>query len=110
MSDRKSNFYLLLGNNIARLRKQSNKNQEELANFLKLSRATIVNVEKGRHHPNAFQLWEICQFLNVTTDSIMPTNEDVSRFEDKPIILPSNLEKEFSTSTIADLKKFIENI
>jgi transcriptional regulator with XRE-family HTH domain len=110
MKDRKSKFYLLLGKNIALHRKQINKNQEELGKSLNLSRATIVNIEKGRHQINAFQVWEIASFLNISVETLLPSINDFLKFEEKPILIPKNLEKEFSLDTIENLLRFIKDI
>jgi DNA-binding XRE family transcriptional regulator len=110
MKSKKSIFYLLLGESIARHRKLINENQENLGEFLNLSRPTIVNIEKGRHQCNAFQLWQISQFLNTSIENLIPSSQEIAQLEEKPIIVPSRLEKDFSSSTLEELMKFINDI
>jgi DNA-binding XRE family transcriptional regulator len=110
MKSKKSIFYLLLGESIARHRKSINENQENLGEFLNLSRPTIVNIEKGRHQCNAFQLWQISIFLKTSLENLIPTPQEISQIEANPFVLPQHLEKEYSTATIEELMKFINDI
>ena len=50
---------------------------EQLGNRLGLSRATINNLEKGRHRPSIYQLIQIAEFFNMKYTDLVP-------FDDKP--------------------------
>jgi transcriptional regulator with XRE-family HTH domain len=40
--------YVIIGHSIRQLRRQANVSQQELADFLEMSRASVVNIEAGR--------------------------------------------------------------
>lgn len=52
------------------LREKHNLTQEELAFKLKLSRSTISNYESGLRTPDINVLYDICNFYNITLDSL----------------------------------------
>jgi DNA-binding XRE family transcriptional regulator len=62
--ERKS-LYSIVGNNIRAIRERNSIKQGALAEMLNLSRASIVNIEKGRQQPSLHLLIEIAQALNV---------------------------------------------
>ena len=68
-------FYMLLGSRIREHRVNASLKQEALASFLKLSRASIVNIEKGRQRPSIYQIFEIGKVLNVPVSELFPTIE-----------------------------------
>ena len=65
-------FYTELGNSIKKFRLISGVKQEYLAYLLNLSRASIVNIEKGRQRPSIHLLLEISKILNVEVISFLP--------------------------------------
>lgn len=70
--EEKERFYRSIGNNIKEARLEANLKQEAFANFLGLSRASIVNIEKGRQHPPIHLLWEMARILNTTLIALLP--------------------------------------
>ncbi|HYV94660.1 MAG TPA: helix-turn-helix transcriptional regulator [Chitinophagales bacterium] len=74
-------FYVALGKRIKTARKQAEIKQETLASLLHLSRASIVNIEKGRQHPPIHTLCTMAQTLGVEVASLLPpirTTENLS--------------------------------
>lgn len=65
-------FYLLLGERIKDARTKSGLKQEAFADFLSLSRASIVNIEKGRQRPSIHLLWDIAKVLAIEVTTILP--------------------------------------
>lgn len=65
-------FYVLLGERIKEARTISGLKQEAFANFLSLSRASIVNIEKGRQRPSIHLLWDIAKVLDIEVSSLLP--------------------------------------
>ena len=65
-------FYQQVGERICHARKEVGMKQEALASFLELSRASVVNIEKGRQHPSLYQINEIARILNVSVESLIP--------------------------------------
>lgn len=68
-------FYLILGTRIREFRIKASLKQETFAIFLKLSRASIVNIEKGRQHPSIHLLLDIAKVLNIHISDLLPQFE-----------------------------------
>ncbi len=66
-------FYIELGLNISKIRNKKEISQEGLADFLKLSRPSIANIEKGRQRPNVLTLALIANYLKVDISELIPT-------------------------------------
>lgn len=64
-------LYAQLGYRIKGLRESAELNQSAFAEFLGLSRASIVNIEKGRQRPSLHLLLQISQILKVEISSIV---------------------------------------
>lgn len=62
----------MLGNCIREARRNAGLKQETFAGFLKLSRASIVNIEKGRQHPPIHLIWVIARALNIPVEKLLP--------------------------------------
>jgi transcriptional regulator with XRE-family HTH domain len=62
---------------LVRLRREQRPNplsQEKLGRLVGLSRASICNIEKGRHHVVLHQLLAFAGALNVRPEALLPTN------------------------------------
>jgi DNA-binding XRE family transcriptional regulator len=66
------NFYRAVGILIRDARKATGLKQEALASYLNLSRASMVNIEKGRQHPSIFLLSMIAKVLHTQVSSLIP--------------------------------------
>lgn len=60
----KATFYSKIGFNIRAARQKRQMKQHVLAEMLGLSRASVVNIEKGRQHVTMHTLWQIATLLN----------------------------------------------
>lgn len=67
-----TDFYRAVGNKIKDARQKNNLTQEEFAKQLQLSRASIVNIEKGRQHPTLHCLWNIAKLLDTDISYLLP--------------------------------------
>ena len=65
-------FYKQLGERIKAARIASALKQEALASYLELSRASVINIEKGRQHPPLHLLSDIARTLKVDIASLFP--------------------------------------
>jgi transcriptional regulator with XRE-family HTH domain len=74
MNDEEKKFYVYVGNKIFSLRKSIKMKQHELAEILGLSRASVVNIEKGRQTPPLHTYWRISEIFRVSPDKILPIN------------------------------------
>ncbi len=65
----KERLHGIIGENIRIAREKAGLKQETLANMLDLSRASIINIEKGRQSPPLYLIWEISNLLKVPIQS-----------------------------------------
>lgn len=65
-------FYQMLGERIKNARTKAGLKQEAFAACLNLSRASIVNIEKGRQHPPLHLLWVISNVLKIEVTELLP--------------------------------------
>lgn len=63
--EERSLFYQRFGLQIREYREKAKIKQAEFAKLLDLSRASIVNIEKGRQHPPLHLVFRMSQILNV---------------------------------------------
>src|SRR5208337_15614 len=73
-------LYRELGRRIREARELTGErlSQEKLAKRLKLSRASIVNIEAGRQHAPVHLLWQIAEILGTDLTLLIPRREDLS--------------------------------
>jgi DNA-binding XRE family transcriptional regulator len=68
-------IYKNLGETVRKLRKIARMKQQELADRVHLSRVSIVNIEKGRHHPQLHVLYDLAAALGCKpSDLLLPIN------------------------------------
>jgi len=70
-----SNFYTAVVNKLKIARQAKGVDQESLAQMLGLTRASIINIEKGRQRPSVYQLWLMARFLNIPITDLIPPVE-----------------------------------
>ena len=63
------------GKIIAKLRKERNMVQKELALYLNISVSTISNYENGVHFPDQTTLCKLAEFFNVSADYLLGRTE-----------------------------------
>jgi len=73
LPERQRNYlYQELGVNIKKLREEKGYGQSEFAGLLTISRASLVNIEKGRQHPPLHNLYEIARLLGIPLPELLP--------------------------------------
>ena len=77
MRNFKDILYYMIGNRIKSLRTERGLSQEDLSVRLNLSRASISNIELGRHQIPLFLLYELSLFFNIGIYDLIPTNEEI---------------------------------
>ena len=87
-----SSIYESLGSTIRQMRKSKRITQLQLAESVFLSRASVVNIEKGRHHPKLHVLYHIAHALNCDIRDLLPGSKNI--FTDIPSELSSQLKPE----------------
>ena len=73
-----SYIYKGIGDSISQNRSKRNISQEELAEKLKVARATLANWEKNRREPSIEMVIKMCLFLEMSADVLLgiPTKEN----------------------------------
>lgn len=64
------NKYIAL--RIEGLRKENKLTQEQFANKIGLTRASVINIEKGRQQLSVKNLYLICKYLEVKSSQLLP--------------------------------------
>jgi transcriptional regulator with XRE-family HTH domain len=82
-------FYNDLGDLIKSERIKKNVTQDYLADELGLTRASVINLEKGRHRPSIYQLLVIAQCLKVDYVQLIPAI--LNSATNEPKLPPSDL-------------------
>ncbi|RKF32292.1 hypothetical protein BCY89_13930 [Sphingobacterium siyangense] len=93
-------FYLDLGLNISRIRNRKQISQEGLADFLKLSRPSIANIEKGRQRPSILTLALIANYLKVDISELIPILKGVDLDKINLVGLDTLESKEFNKESL----------
>lgn len=101
-------LYELIGNQIQELRKKSRFSQENLAKKLELSRASIVNIEKGRQHPSIHLLIDLARILNVNISTFL-NDELLNEFNTRSNLVSIKKQIDKSSDDI-DSKKILDFI
>ena len=84
-------FYLEMGELIKTERVKRGISQDILAGQLSLTRASVINLEKGRHRPSVYQLLTIAEVLGVDYAALMPGSKEKQQKPKKDIL--SNINK-----------------
>lgn len=83
----KQRFYLNIGESIRFARIKANLSQADLAKKISMSRASVVNIEKGRQHPPLHLIWTLSEILKVSLMELIPdfqlSNNEITPFFEK---------------------------
>ncbi len=71
-------LYQEVGRRIKKLRNQLQMKQEDLAERVGLSRASIVNIENGRHRAHLFTLYNLASALRCPLLELLPPLGDIA--------------------------------
>ena len=88
-----------VGEILAKLRKERNVGQKELAAFLSLSTGTISNYENGVHSPDLNTLCKLAEYFGVTTDYLL--NRTDYRYDTKK--MSQRLSRDYTLSDVVDV-------
>ncbi len=67
-----------IGNRIKLLRKKNNYSQEQFGDMISLTRASVINIENGRHSTTQEKLYVICSILKCTPSDLYPPIKKVT--------------------------------
>ena len=69
---KEKDYYRMLGEEISRLRSSRNINQEQLAEFLNISRPSVGNIENGRQKPSVYLLQLLASYFGIDVSDLLP--------------------------------------
>lgn len=72
----KTQFFSHISSLIREARVARGMKQEVLASKLNITRTSLINIEKGRQHPNLFLIFEVAYHLGIKIDQLLPSMED----------------------------------
>lgn len=96
------------GVNIARLRKEKNMTQKELADKLGVNKQTISNIEKGEGYPTFKNLEKLSQILNANAIQLFGTMKEIA-VSDTPKILDRIDEYDSKIQNILKVERFLND-
>src|SRR5437868_10546637 len=98
-------LYTEIGRRIreARERLPKKPSQATLAKQLKVSRASIVNIEAGRQHAPLSLLWRIAEALSVELVTLVPRRAEMNA-SDADVKLSEKVRKQIALETRGDAK------
>lgn len=69
---KEKDYYQMLGDEISKLRSSRNINQEQLAEFLNISRPSVGNIENGRQKPSVYLLQQLSTYFGIDMNDLLP--------------------------------------
>lgn len=75
-------FYEQIGERIRNFRLSANISQEVFSELLNMTRASVVNIEKGRQRPSIFLLITIARILKVDYIDLIPIELNIEKLEE----------------------------
>ena len=92
---------LNLSENIIRLRHEKKLTQEELADFMGVTKASVSKWEKGIHMPDLMLLPQLATYFDVTVDELIGYEAQLSAEQIRRLY--GELTKDFSCLPLADV-------
>lgn len=110
MKDFNTILYKIIGARIKSARKKMNLSQEQLSEMVDVSRASISNIEIGRHQPPLHILYNLASALRSDIQFLLPTayevNEEITSTSLSEILGREDLDNESKM----DIENIINNL
>jgi transcriptional regulator with XRE-family HTH domain len=104
-------LYKLIGEKIKISRQKLGISQDKLAEEMNLSRASIVNIEKGRQKATIHFLYKVAYVLEVKPTEILPESVKVfSSTQDWDNRIKNSLDNESDSNTSERVSNFVKKI
>lgn len=114
MTDKdKADFYSKIGSNIKAAREKKGVKQHVLAEMLGLSRASVVNIEKGRQHVTLHTLWQIASLLSTNFSEFLDglSHQMETKIETQRMKFDDSFTSQREKDAIRkEIQKFFENL
>jgi transcriptional regulator with XRE-family HTH domain len=108
-------LYREVGRRLRQARETQGLSQEKLAGQLKLSRASIVNIEAGRQRAPLHLLWQISEALGTDLGLLIPRREELFPSEKEVPLDPSMVKQikeaaDGNVDTIKAITRFVSKL
>jgi len=101
-------FYEQIGERIRNFRLTAGINQEVFSELLNMTRASIVNIEKGRQRPSIFLLITIAHILNIDYIDLIPVELNIERVKHEHPVQDIDFSAVVASSNV-DLNERVKN-
>lgn len=101
-------MHLNFSTNFATKRKELNVTQEQIANFVGITKAAVSKWEKGQSYPDITLLPKLATFLNVSIDELLGYEAQLTK--EQQIQIYSDLATKFSTLPYEEVVVEVENL
>lgn len=81
----------MFADNLKILRTEKDKSQQEMADYLQISRQAYNHYETGKRQPDYETLLKLGEYFNITVDDLL--NEDLSNRDENLVILNRGAKK-----------------
>lgn len=81
--------------NLKKLRKEKNLSQQDVADFLHITRAAYTNIENGKRETDFNGLSTLAEYFGVTTDYLLGRSDEPTNTKNAPPQSRSAMEDEF---------------
>ncbi|WP_124979095.1 helix-turn-helix transcriptional regulator [Nonlabens xiamenensis] len=79
----KDQFFSILSEKLYESRLKSGLSQEEVANKIGLTRASVINIEKGRQKVNIYLLWKFAELYSKGIQELLPPTNEPKKMSSK---------------------------
>ena len=112
MNDFKTSLYKIIGERIKSKREKLQITQHQLSDDIGISRASVSNIEVGRHQATLANLYEISHILEIDIYDLLPKYDEVIlSVNSKVLDYTSHVDKEkFNSTQIDSIKKLLKNL
>lgn len=112
MEDFKDFLYKIVGERIKSKREKLEITQNQLSENLGISRASVSNIEVGRHQVTLGSLYEISQILKIDISELLPKYDDVILAVNSNVLdYSSHVDKEkFNNTQIDGIKELLKKL
>tara|TARA_R110000751_G_scaffold39719_15_gene94592 strand:- start:40096 stop:40428 length:333 start_codon:yes stop_codon:yes gene_type:complete len=105
-------FYSKLANNINQARIKSGLSQDEVSRLIGLSRASIINIEKGRQKVNLYLLCQFADIFKVDVSSLLPeqSSQTLNNAKLDKIVSIKSKKHVLNTDSVDILRSFAQSV
>lgn len=101
----------MLGDKLKSLRTSMNKTQQQVADYLGITRAAYSHFENNRNDPDKDTLVKLATFFNVTTDYLLGKDVNkTSELSPEQLTVAAHIDEDVSEEEMKEILSFIDYI